>query len=100
MLNIFESKEPERDSVSAFFASTASDNKTYNIEHYSLDAIISVGYRVHSIIGTRLRIWATERFKEYLIKGFTPDDDFDNSRPFSGRVTLWLPYWILVMMWS
>ncbi|HHV36399.1 MAG TPA: virulence RhuM family protein [Candidatus Cloacimonetes bacterium] len=72
--NIFESGELERDSVSAFFASTASDNKTYNIEHFNLDAIISVGYRVNSIIGTRFRIWATERLKEYLIKGFTLDD--------------------------
>jgi hypothetical protein len=73
--NIFESGELERDSVSAFFASTASDGKTYKIEYYNLDAVISVGYRVNSIIGTRFRIWATQRLKEYLIKGFTMNDE-------------------------
>jgi hypothetical protein len=73
--NIFESGELIRESVSAFFASTASDGKTYRIEYYNLDAVISVGYRVNSIIGTRFRIWATERLKEYLIKGFTLNDE-------------------------
>lgn len=73
--NIFESGELIRESVSAFFASTASDGKTYRIEYYNLDAVISVGYRVNSIIGTRFRIWATERLKEYLIKGFTMNDE-------------------------
>ncbi len=73
--NIFESGELDRESVSAFFASTASDGKTYKVEHFNLDAIISVGYRVNSIIGTRFRIWATERLKEYLIKGFTMNDE-------------------------
>jgi len=73
--NIFESGELIRESVSAFFASTASDGKTYRIEYYNLDAVISVGYRVNSIIGTRFRIWATERLKEYLIKGFTINDE-------------------------
>lgn len=73
--NIFESGELIRESVSAFFASTASDGKTYRIEFYNLDAVISVGYRVNSIIGTRFRIWATERLKEYLIKGFTLNDE-------------------------
>jgi hypothetical protein len=56
--NIFETKELERDSVSAFFASTASDGKTYQIEYFNLDAIISVGYRVNSVIGTHFRMWA------------------------------------------
>lgn len=73
--NIFDSGELQRDSVSAFFASTANDGKTYKVEYYNLDAIISVGYRVNSIIGTRFRIWATERLKEYLIKGFTMNDE-------------------------
>ena len=73
--NIFESGELNRESVSAFFASTASDGKTYRVEYYNLDAVISVGYRVNSIIGTRFRIWATERLREYLIKGFTMNDE-------------------------
>ena len=50
------------------------DGKTYQVEHYNLDVIISVGYRVRSQQGTRFRIWATERLREYLVKGFTMDD--------------------------
>lgn len=46
------------------------------IEHYNLDVIISVGYRVKSLRGTQFRIWATERLREYIIKGFTMNDDF------------------------
>ena len=73
--NIFTSGELTRDSVVAFFAITASDGKTYNVEHFNLDAIISVGYRVNSIIGTHFRKWATGRLREYIIKGFTMDDE-------------------------
>ncbi len=73
--NIFATGELSRNSVVANFATTASDGKTYQVEHYSLDAIISVGYRVNSIRGTQFRIWATERLKEYIIKGFTLDDE-------------------------
>ena len=73
--NIFESGELMRDSVVAKFATTASDNKTYQVEYFNLDAIISVGYRVNSIRGTQFRIWATERIKEYIVKGFTMDDE-------------------------
>lgn len=73
--NIFETGELSRNSVVANFATTANDGKTYQVEHYSLDAIISVGYRVNSIRGTQFRIWATERLKEYIIKGFTLDDE-------------------------
>jgi hypothetical protein len=73
--NIFESGELSRDSVVANFATTATDGKTYQVEHFNLDAIISVGYRVNSIQGTRFRIWATERIREYLVKGFTLDDE-------------------------
>ncbi|MDP8231420.1 MAG: RhuM family protein [Candidatus Zophobacter franzmannii] len=72
--NIFETGELDRDSVVAFFATTASDGKTYNVEHFNLDAIISVGYRVNSIVGTHFRKWATERLREYIVKGFTMDD--------------------------
>lgn len=73
--NIFESGELSRDAVVAFFAITASDGKTYRVEHYNLDAIISVGYRVNSIIGTHFRQWATGRLREYIVKGFTMDDE-------------------------
>lgn len=73
--NIFESGELSRDAVVAFFAITASDGKTYKVEHFNLDAIISVGYRVNSIIGTHFRQWATHRLREYIIKGFALDDE-------------------------
>ncbi|MEE6075892.1 virulence RhuM family protein [Avibacterium paragallinarum] len=73
--NIFEEGELQRDSVVANFATTASDGKTYQVEHYNLDVIISVGYRVKSVQGTHFRQWAAARLKEYLIKGFTMDDE-------------------------
>ena len=73
--NIFEEKELDKDSVCAKFAHTAEDGKTYQTQFYNLDAIISVGYRVKSIVATRFRRWATERLKEYIIKGFTMDDE-------------------------
>lgn len=62
-------------SVVAKFATTAADGKTYQTEHYNLDMIISVGYRVKSWRGVQFRKWATQRLKEYIIKGFTLDDD-------------------------
>ncbi len=73
--NIFEEGELTRDSVVANFATTAADGKTYQVDYYNLDVIISVGYRVKSIVGTHFRQWATERIKEYMIKGFTMDDE-------------------------
>ncbi|MEI6821399.1 MAG: virulence RhuM family protein [Bacteroidota bacterium] len=73
--NIFDSNELNKDSVCAIFAHTASDGKTYSTKFYNLDAIISVGYRVNSTQATLFRIWATERLKEYIIKGFTMDDE-------------------------
>ena len=73
--NIFSEGELEKDSVWAKFAYTANDGKTYKVDYYNLDVIISVGYRVKSLRGTQFRRWATERLKEYLIKGFTMDDD-------------------------
>ena len=73
--NIFEENELTKDSVVANFATTAADGKTYQVDYYNLDVIISVGYRVKSIIGTHFRQWATERIKEYMIKGFTMDDE-------------------------
>jgi len=73
--NIFESAELNEDSVCAKFAHTASDDKNYQTKFYNLDAIISVGYRVNSTQATHFRMWATERLKEYIIKGFTMDDE-------------------------
>ncbi len=73
--NIFKDDELQRDSVVAFFATTADDGKTYNVEYFDLDMILSVGYRVNSAKATQFRIWATERLKEYIIKGFTMDDE-------------------------
>ncbi len=73
--NVFAEGELERSSVVAEFATTATDGKTYRVEHFNLDVIISVGYRVKSRQGTQFRIWATERLREYLVKGFTMDDE-------------------------
>lgn len=73
--NIFEEGELERDSAVAKIATTAADGKTYRVDYYNLDAIISLGYRVQSRIATQFRRWATERLKEYMIKGFTMDDE-------------------------
>lgn len=72
--NIFEDGELEEISVVRKFRTTASDGKNYNVAHYNLDMIISLGYRVKSITATQFRRWATERLKEYMIKGFTMDD--------------------------
>ena len=73
--NVFTEGELERDSVVANFATTAIDGKTYNVEYYNLDVIISVGYRVKSPRGTQFRIWANSVLKEYIIKGFAMDDE-------------------------
>lgn len=73
--NIFVTGELSAKSVVAKIATTASDGKTYQVDHYNLDVIISVGYRVNSLRGTHFRIWATKRLKEYIIKGFTLDDE-------------------------
>ncbi|MEI8294960.1 MAG: RhuM family protein [Alphaproteobacteria bacterium] len=73
--NVFEEGELEPDSVCAKFAHTASDGKTYQVDYYNLDVIISVGYRVKSHRGTKFRIWATQRLRDYLVKGFVMDDE-------------------------
>lgn len=73
--NIFTEGELEEKSVIAFFATTATDSKTYNVAYYNLDVIISVGYRVKSIQGTQFRIWATKTLREFIIKGFVLDDE-------------------------
>ena len=73
--NIFEGGELIRESVVANFATTAADSKTYMVDYYNLDVIISVGYRVKSQRGVQFRIWATGVLKEYLRKGFAMDDE-------------------------
>jgi hypothetical protein len=73
--HIFEEGELEKNSVVRKFRTTGTDGKNYNIAHYNLDMIISLGYRVKSQIATSFRIWATKRLNEYIRKGFTMDDD-------------------------
>lgn len=72
--NIFTEGELDRSSVVANFATTAMDNKTYQVEYYNLDVIISVGYRVKSKRGVQFRIWAMGILKEYMKKGYVLDD--------------------------
>lgn len=73
--NIFEEGELNIDSVVRNFRTTASDGKEYDTNYYNLDVIISVGYRVKSHQGTQFRIWAMQRLREYIIKGFTLNDE-------------------------
>lgn len=69
--NIFLSGELDEISVVRNFRTTASDGKNYNVKHYNLDVIISVGYRVNSIRGTQFRIWANQVLKDYLLRGYS-----------------------------
>jgi prophage maintenance system killer protein len=69
--NIFKEEELEKKSVVAFFATTATDGKTYQVEYFNLDVIISVGYRVNSKVATEFRKWATKTLKQHITKGYT-----------------------------
>ena len=73
--HIFEEGELQEEAVVRKYRTTASDGKSYLTTFYNLDMIIALGYRVRSIIATRFRQWATERLKEYIVKGFTLDDE-------------------------
>ena len=73
--NVFADGELKADSVVKEFLTTAADGKSYTTQHYNLDVIISVGYRVKSQRGTQFRMWATQRLREYIVKGFTMDDE-------------------------
>ena len=73
--NIFREGELQEESVVKNFLTTAADGKRYRTNNFNLDVIISVGYRVKSHRGTQFRIWATQRLREYIIKGFTMDDE-------------------------
>ncbi len=76
--SIYETGELQREATVAKYATVQNEGDrtvSRNLEYYNLDAIISVGYRVNSIRGTQFRIWATQRLREYIIKGFTMDDE-------------------------
>lgn len=73
--DIFESGELEENSVSSILKHTAEDGKKYNTKFYNLDAILSVGYRINSLQATQFRIWASKILKEFIIKGFSMDDN-------------------------
>ncbi len=73
--NIFESEELDKNSVVANFATTANDGKTYNVDYYNLDMIISVGYRVNSKVATQFRKWATNILKKYLTDGYAVNEE-------------------------
>ena len=73
--NIFKEEELDKNSVVKDFLTTAKDGKKYNVSHYNLDTIIAVGYRINSKKATEFRIWATKVLKEYMIKGFTLNDE-------------------------
>ena len=73
--NVFAEQELAEVSVVKEYLTTAADGKNYRTRHYNLDAILSVGYRVKSAVATRFRIWATQRLREYIVKGFVLDDE-------------------------
>ena len=73
--NILKERELNEISVVKQYLTTAADGKNYNVVFYSLEMIIAVGYRVRGIRGTQFRQWATEHLTEYLVKGFTMDDE-------------------------
>ena len=75
IINILKENELSKASVVKEYLTTAADGKNYNVVFYSLEMIIAVGYRVRSIRGTQFRQWATEHLTEYLVKGFTMDDE-------------------------
>lgn len=83
--NIFEEGELSPDSVIRKFRITAADGKTYETGHYNLEAIIAVGFRVRSHRGTQFRQWAIGRLTEYLVKGFTMDDERLKNPPGKGQ---------------
>lgn len=75
ILNVFKEGELQENSVCRKFQHTAEDGKKYDVNFYNLDVVISVGYRVKSLHGTQFRIWATQKLKEYIVKGFVMDDE-------------------------
>jgi hypothetical protein len=82
---IFSEGELQADAVVNQWLTTAADGKSYRVAYYNLDAILAVGYRVRSTRGTQFRRWATERLREYLVKGFTLDDERLKNPPVAGQ---------------
>lgn len=81
---IFDENELDKNSVVRNYRTTASDGKNYEVEYYNLDMIIAIGFRVRSSTGTKFRIWANERLKEYITKGFVLNDErFKNTNSMS-----------------
>jgi len=72
---IFEDEELDKNSVVRNYRTTANDGKNYVVEYYSLDMIIAIGFRVRSRTGTKFRIWANDKLKEYITKGFVLNDE-------------------------
>ena len=73
--NVLKENKLQADSVIKNYLTTASDGKQYNVTFYSLEMILAVGFRVQSKCGTQFRIWANQHLHEYLVKGFTMDDE-------------------------
>ncbi len=82
--NIFDDNELDENSVVRFFRTTAADGKSYKVRHFNLEVILAVGYRVRSQRGIQFRRWATERLKEYLVKGFSLDSERLKNPPVAG----------------
>ena len=82
--NLFEEEEISANSVVRNFQTTAADSKTYKVQFYNLEAILAVGFRVKSQRGTQFRKWANTRLQEYLVKGFTMDDERLKNPPVDG----------------
>ena len=74
ILNVFKEKELNKNSVCRDFRRTGKDGKEYEVKYYNLDVIISVGYRIKSLQGTKFRIWATNTLKNYLVKGYAVNE--------------------------
>ena len=75
IVNVLSDGELEQDSVIKNYLTTAADGNQYNVTFYSLDMILAIGFRVRSKRGTQFRIWANQHLKEYLVEGFTMDDE-------------------------
>jgi hypothetical protein len=73
--HIFEDKELEEDAVVRYFRTTAADGKQYEVAYYNLDMVLALGFRVRSQVAVRFRQWASDKLKEYIVKGFVLDDE-------------------------
>jgi len=88
--NVFREGELDRQAVVAFYATTATDGKTYQVEYFNLDAILSVGYRVNSKRGTQFRIWATSVLRDHLLYFLVKNHSFvDGNKRIGAALFLW-----------